>query len=172
MLAHPDLAEPTFKRTVILLSAHSAEDGALGVVINRPLGKTLAEHAPEFSQSELAEIPLYSGGPVQNDQMILAAWEFLPEEGAFKLYFGIDDEKAISILREHPEAEVRGFLGYSGWSNGQLETELERDSWVVTPIDGKAVDQADGEALWRLILSKASPDLQLRAIEPDDPTLN
>ena len=76
LLAHPSLMDPNFRHSVVLLTAHSAGDGSLGVVVNRPLGKTLGEYDPGLSTSDLADIPLYAGGPVAAGQMILAAWRW------------------------------------------------------------------------------------------------
>ena len=118
LLAHPSLRDPNFKRSVVLLTAHTPGGGALGVIVNRPLDKTLGEYDPALSESGLAGIPLYEGGPVASDQMILVAWKWSTEEGSFKLYFGIDAEKAQKIMGNDPEFELRGFIGHSGWSDG------------------------------------------------------
>src|SRR4051812_22924204 len=79
LLAHPALRDPNFKRTVILLSVHNAE-GAMGVVLNRPLNKQLGEVNAEFALSPLAGVPLYYGGPVNPEQLIIVSWQWLTEE--------------------------------------------------------------------------------------------
>lgn len=170
LLAHPALQEPTFRRTVILLSAHN-DEGAMGVVLNRPLGRQLAELNAEFALGPLAGVPLYSGGPVSPDQLIIVSWQWLQAEEAFQLHFGIEPEKAAELVGT-PGVVVRGFLGYAGWSGGQLENEMKHDTWFVATVDGEELERADDVVLWRRILGSLDPDLKLQAGEPDDPALN
>lgn len=167
LLAHPDLLDPNFARAVILLTAHSSEEGAFGVVLNRPLSRKLVDLKPELEGSALGEIPLYRGGPVSSDQAILAAWKYEAEEAAFKLYFGIDENKAAQIKAQDPAYELRAFMGYSGWSEKQLENELDSDSWIVSQLK-PCVSQKTGDPLWRQLLLDVSPELGLRADEPED----
>ena len=170
LLAHPAMRDPNFHRTVVLLSAHG-EDGAMGLVLNRPMRKRLAELTPEFAASPLAGVPIYQGGPVQTEQLILAAWQPDPLGDGFKLYFGIDVHKAEALLGE-AGVRLRAFLGYSGWTKGQLENELLHNTWVVTPVNAELIDREEGQGLWRAILACLSPEWKLLAGEPDDPALN
>lgn len=170
LLAHPALREPTFKRTVILLSSHDTE-GAMGVVLNRPLNRQLGELSAGFALGPLAGVPVYQGGPVATDQLLLVSWQWLKAEAAFQLHFGLDPEKAAEQVGA-PGLTIRAFFGYAGWSKGQLENELKHDTWIVTPVDGTQLEQADGTALWRHILGSLDPDLKFLATEPEDPTRN
>ncbi|MGJ3241536.1 MAG: YqgE/AlgH family protein [Opitutales bacterium] len=175
LVASPQLQDPNFAKTVILVSAHSEDDGTLGVVLNRPMGKTLGEFNDAFAFGPLKDIPLYVGGPVSQDRMILAAWKWNPDKGIFKLFFGIDETKAETLLREHEDLELRGFLGYSGWEKGQVEMELEQHAWIVSPVDAVALDNQDGEKLWKTVVGKTRPSFpgeELLPDQPDDPSLN
>jgi putative transcriptional regulator len=172
LLAHPDLEDGNFRRTVVLISAHSKEDGALGVVMNRPLDRTLGDVHGDFAYGPLASVKLYSGGPVATEQMLLSAWQWNEAEGVFRLHFGISAEKAIELLDTEPDTEVRGFLGYAGWTGGQLETELQHKSWVVAPIDNPDFQEAGGEILWKKLIARIKPDLLFRADSPEDPSVN
>ena len=147
LLAHPGMHDPNFSRTVVLLSTHG-EDGAMGLVLNRPMSKHLGELNAEFAASALAGVPIYQGGPVQTSQLVLAAWQPDPLGDGFKLYFGIDVGKAESLLGE-TGVHVRAFLGYSGWMKGQLENELLHHTWVVAPVNSELIDREEGPALWR-----------------------
>lgn len=171
LVAHPSLLDPNFKRSVVLLTAHSDEEGSLGVIVNRPMDQTLGEYDSELMYSDLASVPLYFGGPVADDKLVLVAWKWTPEEGTFKLYFGIDEAKARELIAEDSGYEIRGFLGHSGWMEGQLDAEIEEGAWVPTPLLPE-IDSIDGEAVWRLILSRNSPEMRLLADEPEDPSLN
>ena len=171
LVAHPSLLDSHFKRTVVLMTAHSAEEGSLGVIVNRPLHQTLGQYDSELAGSEFADVPLYEGGPVGSDQMILVAWKWSNEDGTFKLYFGIDEAKARQILQDDPEFELRGFIGHSGWGEGQLEGEIEVDSWVVCPLSPD-LEEKSGLDVWPSILSQQGPELQLLADEPEDLSMN
>ncbi len=172
LVSHPGLVDPNFRRTVVLISAHSDDEGALGVVINRPLGKSLGELKGEFAFSPLSDVPVYSGGPVNQKNLILAAWKWVEETGVFKLYFGLSTDKAQVMLANEPDLDIRGFLGYAGWTQGQIESELKQDAWVVSPIDGGAIQNSKEKELWKLILLKVLPDMKFLAEAPDDPSVN
>jgi putative transcriptional regulator len=170
LLSHPAMKDPNFGRTVVLLSAHDP-DGALGVVINRPVGKRLGEIGPEFAVGPLAKVPLYHGGPVETGKLILAGWRWQEHSGDFELQFGLDPQRA-EMLALDPRATVRGFLGYSGWSKGQLEKEMKQQTWFVAGPADYNLSSEDGPGLWRLILGSMDPELKLLADEPEDPSKN
>lgn len=168
LLAHPTQSDPNFRRTVVLMSVHDG-DGAMGVVLNRPLGKRLGDLASEFAAGALAGVPLYQGGPVQDKQLILVAWE--PQDDGFRMHFGIEPGRAIEFLSAEG-VQVRAFLGYSGWSKGQLERELKQDAWVVAPIPDDLLGESQDTWLWRSILGRAGDAWRLLADEPEDTSLN
>lgn len=170
LLAHPALRDPNFKRAVVLLSAHDG-DGAMGVVLNRPLHKTLGDLGDAFTFSPLSSVPVYSGGPVQNEQLILCAWRVNPEGDGFRLFFGIEPDKALELQAEDG-VHLRAFLGYSGWSGGQLEGELQQNTWVISAIPSNLMDFGHDEALWRGILTDLNHEWKLLADEPEDPSAN
>jgi putative transcriptional regulator len=87
------------------------------------------------------------------------------------LHFGIEPERAAEIVGT-PGLTVRAFLGYAGWSKGQLESEMKRDTWFVSAVVGGQLEQADGVALWRNVLGELDPELKFLAGEPDDPSVN
>jgi putative transcriptional regulator len=168
LLAHPALRDPNFRRCVVLMSVHNAE-GAMGVVLNRPMSKRLGELSGDFALSPLAGVPLFNGGPVQTDQLVLVAWQVHPE--GFRLHFGIDPERAGQLIGEDG-AQVRGFLGYSGWSAGQLENEMRVQTWIVADVPEDLLTHSQDESLWRTVLSREGAEWRLLANEPDQPDLN
>jgi len=172
LIAHPGLTEPNFNKSVVLISLHTSEDGAMGVVINRPLGKSLGDHKKDYAFSSLSDIPLYEGGPVNKEQVILIAWKMDREHKDFKIYFGINPEKAEIMRRKEPTLVLRGFLGHAGWEKGQIEGEVKQNAWIVSPIDGSIILNDDGKILWQKILFRASPELRFLADIPEDPSVN
>jgi len=170
LLASPGLRDPNFRRTVILMSAHDG-DGALGAVLNRPAGKSLSALNPDFALTALADVPLYHGGPVEPDKLILAAWQRREEEGEFQLNFGLEPERAAGLVTT-PGVTVRAFLGYAGWGKGQLENEMRHQTWYTASVADYNLGSMEGTGLWRLILGSLGPELKLLADEPEDPAVN
>mgnify|MGYP001811156098 CR=1 FL=1 len=109
LLAHPALRDPNFRRAVVLMSAHDKE-GALGVVLNRPLDRSLASLSTDAALSPLADVPLYHGGPVEPEKLILVAWRYHEEASEFQLHFGLEPDRALE-LTEQPGVTLRGLLG-------------------------------------------------------------
>lgn len=171
LLAHPSMMDPNFHRAVVLLSAHN-EEGALGVIINRPMERSLGDFSEEFAGGVLSGIPVFNGGPVNEQQIILSAWQAESAVGMFRLYFGIDLEKASELLIAPEQPTIRAFAGYAGWGEGQLEAELAQNAWIVSPVAPELLDQYDGVDLWRTILGQISPELRVLADAPDDPSVN
>lgn len=170
LLAHPALKEATFRRTAILVSSHDAE-GAMGVVLNRPMNRVLSELGGDFALGPLARVPLFVGGPVEPQQLLLCAWRPHADREGFKLFFGIDPARAAELAGED-DVHLRAFLGYAGWSGGQLEGELERETWVVADLVPELLTHAPNETLWKRILGDLDPQWKLLVGEPDDPGLN
>jgi putative transcriptional regulator len=168
LLAHPVLRDPNFRKTAILMSTHGPE-GAMGVVLNRPLGKRLGELKGDFALGPLASTPIYTGGPVQTDQLILAAWQ--ARDDSFQLHFGIDPAKAAEMLSDEA-TRLRAYLGYSGWSAGQLENELESGTWIIASSPVDLFERPMQEALWRSLLTDEGDQWRLLVDEPDEPGEN
>ena len=169
LLAHPAMQDPNFRKSVVLMSAHSAEEGAMGVVLNRPLGKRLGTLSGDFALGSLAGVPLFYGGPVHKDQLVLAAWQTRAD--GFRLHFGIEPDRAQQLLAEDG-THVRGFLGYSGWMPGQLEKEMKLNTWIVTEVPQDLLTHSQDDSLWRTVLGREGDEWWLLANEPEHPELN
>ena len=170
LLANPSLRDPNFKRAVILMSAHDAA-GAMGVVLNRPLPRQLGELNVEFARTALAGVPVYQGGPVETEKLILVSWQRHEQQMEFQLNFGLEVGQAIALVGT-PGLTLRAFLGYSGWGQGQLESEMRQNTWIPAPLADYNLGAEEGTGLWRMILGSLDPELKLLAEEPDDPALN
>jgi putative transcriptional regulator len=171
LVAHPSMQDPNFSRTVILVPVHSREEGALGVVVNRPSSQTLGELDENFRFSRLAGVPVFKGGPVALDRLILAGWKWSADAERFNLFFGIDEEKALQFAETDPDIRLRAFLGHSGWTGGQLESELAQQAWAVSPVLPE-LDRFGGTELWRVVARRLDPRFGLLAEAPDDPSAN
>ena len=172
LVAAPDLLDPNFRRSVVLLTEHDAE-AAMGVVLNRRLEIPVAEAVPALAELVEDGAPLYQGGPVQTGS-VLALADFHEPALSAGLAFG-----TIGYLRgdEDPSGlvgdvgAVRVFSGYSGWGPGQLEAELEQEAWITVPAVPDDVF-GDPDGLWGRVLERKGGRYRLVARMPDDPSLN
>jgi putative transcriptional regulator len=171
LLAHPSLKDPNFRRTILFISSHEENVGAFGVVINRPTHQKLADFVGEADLPGLATVPVYEGGPVSANELILMG--FLGEGGAeptgFQVPLSIPD--AEQILKEN-RGFVRAFRGYAGWEAGQLEGELGQNAWFVQEVDAEYMGGEPDESLWLRSMKARGPGYYLLALAPDDPSLN
>ncbi len=166
LLAHPQLKDPNFVRSVILMTAHE-DEGSLGVVVNKSSGLNLGEVDDAFADFGLEDVPLYIGGPVSTDQIILAAWKVKPQAGEFKLFFGLEPSSAKAKREADPDLRLRAFRGYAGWGKSQLTSELSDNAWVVSEMDGHALSHMEGDQLWRHVIMNINLELGLMSMAPE-----
>lgn len=174
LLAAPMMGDPNFRRSVVLLCEHSPE-GSFGLILNRPLGVSLSE---VLEGLEADSYPLYQGGPVQTDTLHFLHTRDDLVEGSIAVQRGIRWGGDFDALRSalssgvmRPE-HVRFFLGYAGWSGGQLEFEIEEGGWIVAPASENVVFSGEGSRLWRDVLRGMGAQYAMLANFPDDPRLN
>ena len=169
LLAAPILRDE-FRRTVLLVSLHTPNDGAYGFVLNRPTGKVVGDllHAKAFEP--LKKIPVFAGGPVMSDQLMFCSLWWTPKRG-LNWAMRISAEEASRQSRR-PGCMVGAYLGYSGWSPGQLENEMIRHTWYATEPSMDMLGVARDEGMWRTFLGRISPLHRILAEAPDDPFLN
>lgn len=171
LVAHPNLRDPHFRRTILFLSHHNAEDGAIGLVLNRPLHKTVSQ-LPQFSTgSGLQRVPVFYGGPVGSEDLLLASMQWHDSPGAVSFHgFGSASEEPVIPPEFQPG--LRAFVGYSGWTRGQLESEIAEKSWLVFPPSRRLIEMPHPDNAWRDIMHHLGPVYRLLADMPDDPSLN
>jgi putative transcriptional regulator len=170
LVAHPNLRDPNFGRTILFLSHHNSEDGAIGLVLNRPLRKTMDELVKP-SGSLLQKVPVFYGGPVGEEDLLLASVQWHDSPGAVSFRgFGNMDEDPIVPPEYHPG--LRAFQGYSGWSRGQLEEEIAERAWLVFSPSRRLIDMPNPEHAWLDVMNHLGPVYRLLAGMPDDPSLN
>ena len=175
LLSAPNLFDPNFRRTVVLIAEHT-EDGALGLVLNRPAETTVAEAVPDLEWlTPTEEEPIYAGGPVGADSVIVLA-EFddpglaaaiVMEDLGFVPAQAADPEEITAATRR-----TRIFAGHAGWGPGQLDEELEEGSWIIEPAEVGDVFTEDPDGLWSAVLRRRGGEWRLLATMPQDPSLN
>lgn len=172
LVATPDLRDPNFARTVVLMLEHSAE-GALGLVLNRPSEVRVDDALPDWAGVCAAPACLFLGGPVQTDAVIALGALAAPgadPDGFTPLYGGlgtVDLESGAEAF-----ASVRVFVGYAGWAPGQLEGELAAGGWLVVDHVDDDVRTGRPSELWRTVLRRQRGRTAIFALAPEDPSQN
>jgi putative transcriptional regulator len=172
LIASPRLVDPNFMRTVVLMVQHN-EQGALGLVLNRPLELTVRDACKESlpEECEMDQV-LHQGGPCQGPLMVLHANELSKDSDVFPGVYFTTERGKVEILLKQPDARARYFVGYSGWGPGQLEAEMEVESWLVVPAESDMI--FDGKPnLWSKLMTRRMMDhpTDLSNI-PDNPSMN
>lgn len=170
LVAHPSMLDPNFRRAVLFISAHDPDDGALGVIINRPLEKNVADLVTESPPEGVAGVPVFFGGPVGKDKLMFAAFEWQKGEG-FKLNHDVGMDEVSARVNAVP-GSICAFVGYAGWAAGQLEAEMKQKAWIVHKASRAALQPSRLPKLWFDIMSDLGPWYKMLAAAPDDPSLN
>jgi putative transcriptional regulator len=170
LVAHPNMLDPNFRRTVLFISAHDPTDGALGIIINRPLDKQVADLVSEEPPAGLGDVPVFLGGPVGRNQLMFAAFEWENGEG-LKLNHNVGVEEASERIGHDPTS-IRAFVGYAGWDAGQLEAEMKQNAWLLHKPSRSVLKPDRLPKLWFDIMRGLGPWYKMLAAAPDDPSLN
>lgn len=170
ILADPSLREPTFRHSVLLLTEHSEKEGAHGYILNRPLGKFVGELLPAEEFESLAEVPVFIGGPVSTEHLTFGSIAWSEEMKTLQFTSHLSSKQAL--LHQTEGFSIRAFVGYSGWGEGQLESELQQHSWITHKPEKRVLDLDGIDTLWNRLLKEMSPWHALLADEPDDVSLN
>jgi putative transcriptional regulator len=172
LIASPALLDPNFRRTVVLVTEHT-DEGAAGLVLNRPSPAAVAELVPELEPLVEDGEQVWLGGPVQQDA-VLVLGEFVdPDDAAVPLFGSLgfpsleDPDEVLPVTTRR-----RVFAGYAGWGAGQLEDELAREDWIVEPAQPDDAFTESPDALWSDVLRRKGGVYELVARIPEDPSVN
>lgn len=160
LVARPPLDDPNFEGGVVLICAHE-QDATVGLVLNRPLEFGVERLLPGADLGAAAAMPLLWGGPVGDDRIVLLHDSPISAEIGRPVHGGLHFGGGIEAARRVVEAggRLRFFLGYSGWSEGQLRAELDEDSWYLLPPDAAQAWTEDWRWQWERLLGRADPGL-------------
>lgn len=174
LVAIPGMLDPNFRRSVVLVCDHT-DQGALGVILNRPGGAEVGAYLPGWADRVALPRVVFEGGPVQREVAIgLGRCETTqPVEG----WTPVTDRIGLVDLSTDPQlaagiTEVRVFSGYAGWSSGQLETEVAEGGWFVVPSEPNDPFAGAPDRLWSAVLKRQGGALAFYATYPPDPSLN
>ena len=170
LVAHPNMLDPNFRRSVLYISAHDPNDGALGVILNRPLDKQVADLVSDTPPEGLEDVPVFLGGPVGKNQLMFAAFEWEDDDG-LKLNHNVGLDEAHERVGSDPTS-IRAFVGHAGWTAGQLEAEMQQKVWLLQKPSRASLTPERLPKLWFEIMSRLGPWYKMLAAAPDDPSLN
>ena len=170
LIADPTLGEGPFHHAVILLTEHSSEEGAFGLILNQPSNHHVSDFLEKEEFEALSTIPVHLGGPVSRENLSFAAlwWS---ESASLCFETGISASGAIKHAKT-PGVIVRAFLGYSGWSKGQLEGEIRHRSWIPAKPTEDLLTRDHDHSLWSETLRNLSVYHTIVAECPEDPGKN
>jgi putative transcriptional regulator len=172
LVATPRLSDGIFDLAVVLLLEHG-DDGALGVVLNRPSELSLVAALPDWVEAAAEPAVVFAGGPVEREALIALGRPDAVGSGPLVLgLHSVDLDDQPDDLVSAGIGEVRVFAGYAGWSPGQLDGELAVGAWWALDAEPDDVFCADPEALWARVLRRAGGDLALYAHYPEDASAN
>ena len=172
LISSGGLYDPNFRHTVVLVGEHN-EDGALGVILNRALDVTVQQGFPLLGELVPPGDLLFHGGPVQPESPVLLAELAHPEVADVPVFGAVGflvGDVSTHVRREIVRARV--FAGYAGWGPGQLEAEMDVDSWIVDPARGEDVFTDAPDLLWSKVLRRKGPEYRLLSRMPYDPSMN
>lgn len=172
LIASPSLDDPNFARSVVLITEHG-EEGAMGIVLNRPSEAEVAAVIPDLEPVAGGE-PIFVGGPVQPEALVVLGEFTDPEKAAWIVVADVGLVSARTELDELPDAIRRGrvYAGFSGWGPGQLEDEIEEGAWIVEAPIPPELFPDDPAVLWSGVLRRMGGEYALVARMPEDPSLN
>lgn len=174
LISDPFLKDPNFMRTVILLCEHRQE-GSFGFVLNKLSNQSLADLIVEADD---LRFPVYDGGPVQKDSLHFIHQQPTLIPGGVEIidgvYWGGEFSAVLPLLKERKigKNDIRFFLGYSGWGEGQLENELADKSWITRIAEKKLVFSIYASQIWKLALKDLGGEYSQMINYPLDPQLN
>lgn len=175
LVATPLLGDPNFERAVILLLEHT-DDGAVGVILNRPSGAQFIDPLPDWYGFAAYPPVVFVGGPVGPGSAIGLARARRPEDtDGFNQVVGTVGTVDLSLDPDQLPVgieEVRVFSGYAGWGAQQLEEEIEAGAWFVLDAEQDDALSTNPDGLWRSVLRRQRGRVALFANFPPDPTQN
>ena len=175
LLADPFMLDPHFRRSVIALCDHSKGEGTIGFILNKPISSKLSELVEDFPAFNA---PLFYGGPVATDTVhyIHNVGELLEESEKIMpgLYWGGNFEKLKFLIQSEliTEKNIRFFIGYSGWSAGQLRNELKVGSWVAADMHPNYAFKSKPWTLWKQVMKNKGQIFTVISQIPDSYNLN
>ena len=165
LLSMPQMADPNFARAVVLLCRHN-DQGAFGLVVNRPLvttGRVIVNLDPPVETER--ELELWIGGPVEPQSSWMLVGDRSEDDGGRSgmhitdgLYLSTSPQRLSRLLEPNPPPRTRLIIGYSGWGPGQLEAELHASAWLLSDVSTELIFSTPPEQMWETAIRRLGAD--------------
>jgi putative transcriptional regulator len=170
LVAKPELPDPNFRETVILITQPGAGSGPLGVIVNRPLAARLSDAMPGVGTIPESSNQIYAGGPVARNRMLFLVHSREPAANSLRVlddvYLTGDPEFPAKVARGDLKAEsYRAYIGYSGWAQRQLQAEIAAGGWYLTPADADTIFAIDALSVWPALIRRVTTLTTCRDID-------
>jgi putative transcriptional regulator len=175
LVAEPFMLDSNFRRAVILVTDHTEDEGTVGFIINKPLSVKFTDLVEDFPA---IDVPAYYGGPVSTNTIhyihnVGRLLDGSTEIGPGVFWGGEFEKLKFLISHELVKAEnIRFFVGYSGWSPGQLEEELDSGSWIISEVHANYLFKSKPTRLWNQVMHHKGDVFSVLAQLPEQPNLN
>lgn len=175
LVAEPYMLDVNFRRAVILVTDHSDEEGTVGFIINKPLTVTITELVEDFPQIDSLA---YYGGPVSTNTIHYIHNVGMMLDGSTEIapgvFWGGDYEKLKFLIGQEliKTENIRFFVGYSGWSAGQLNEEMDASSWITSQVHANYIFKSKPSRLWNQVMHHMGDVYSVLAQLPEQPNLN
>jgi putative transcriptional regulator len=170
LVARPEIQDPNFRETVVLITQIEAGAGPLGVVVNRPLAARLAEAVPGIGVIPETSEQIYGGGPVARNRILFLVRSREPAPRSLRvlddLYLTGDPGLPAKVARGELKADAyRAYIGYAGWAPRQLQAEIAGGGWHMTPADADTIFAADASTVWPAMIKRLTTQTTQRAFD-------
>lgn len=174
LVSRPAMVDPNFDGTVVLLCTHDDQEGTVGLTLNRPLDVPIEQVLPDAHFLHDAEVPLLWGGPVGQDCLHVLSGPDGDPESVLPILPGVFFGGSLELVRRvfQGQGDLRFFLGYSGWSPGQLDDEIAAEAWHVLPGVTEEVWTEEWRLMWERLMASVDPRYGWMSQMPEDPEVN
>ncbi|UCF82098.1 MAG: YqgE/AlgH family protein [Desulfobacteraceae bacterium] len=160
LVAARKLKDPNFSQSVVLLIEY-APNGAMGVIINQPTEMKLSKVFADIKELQKRTDPIFLGGPVMQDQLLLLVLTFAQPEGSLQVLQNVYVASQLKLIEQMIKNEPKGdrfrvYAGYAGWGPGQLDREVKRDDWHILPADADIVFNKAPSEIWPKLIHRSS----------------
>jgi len=171
LVSSPNLMDPNFRHTVVLICEHNHEQGTLGIILNRPTEVLLSDALPQIAVLKATSYQVFWGGPVQQQSILMLFRLTKPPEEPKEVMTGVylgagPDTLSQVITKPNPTETFRAYAGYAGWAPGQLEYEMSLGSWGIVSADTTSIFDKDPGSLWVDLVEKLRAPRVIRSNQP------
>lgn len=177
LVSEPMMSDPVFGRSVVLILEKDADHGFIGLVLNKKTDMTMGDLIPDWEMGK--KVPVFSGGPVDPGRLFMLHTLGERLAGSHEVFPGIwvggELRQIVDLIQkgEDVEGNMRFFMGYSGWTKGQLESEIRRNSWAVQPsLEPESILTGKGERYWQAEVERLGERFRSWLIVPTNPDMN